>query len=96
MKTIKMIATLAFFFLLGVGLVYADRLLVLRLGTECTMLASISITGVLLAMLRRAPEGHEDQGGFHLKQPDRPVSAGLPLSAPFRPITPREGSRTWI
>lgn len=81
MKTIKMIATLSFFLFLGVALVYAERLLVLRLGTECTLLASISITGLLLAMLCRAPEGHEDQGGFRLKQPGRRVSPGLPLSA---------------
>ena len=74
MKTIKMIATLSFFLFLGVALVYAERLLVLRLRTECTLLASISITGLLLAMLCRAPEGHEDQGGFRLKQPGRRVS----------------------
>ena len=74
MKTIKMIATLSFFLFLGVALVYAERLLVLRLGTECTLLASISITGPLLVMLCRAPEGDEDQGGFRLKQPGRRVS----------------------
>ena len=71
MKTIKMIATLSLFLFLGVGLIYAERLLLLRLGTECTLLASISITGLLLAMLCRAPEGHEDQSGFRLKQPGR-------------------------
>ena len=81
MKTIKTIATLSFLLFLGVGLVYAERLLVLRLGTECTLLASISITGLLLAMLCRAPEGYEDQGGFRLKQPGGRVSPGLPLSA---------------
>ena len=69
-----MIATLFFFLFLGVALVYAERFLVLRLGIECTLLASISITGLLFAMLRRAPEGHEGQGGFHIKQPGRRVT----------------------
>ena len=81
MKTIKMIATLSFFLFLGAGLVYAERLLVLRLGSDGTLLASVSITGLLLAMLCRAPEGHEDQSGFRLKQPGRRFSPGLPLSA---------------
>ena len=81
MKTIKTIATLSFLLFFGVGLVYAERLLVLRLGTECTLLASISITGLLLAMLYRSPEGHEDRSGFHIKQPGRRVGPGLPLSA---------------
>ena len=80
MNTIKMTATLSFFLFLGVGMVCAERLLVLRLGTECTLLASISITGLLLAMLCRAPEGHEDQCGFRLKLPGHRVSPGLPLS----------------
>ena len=74
MKTLKLIITVISLLLFCASVVYAEYILALRLGIGFTLFVSSSGLAVLLGTLRNAPEGYEDEGGFHIKRPRRRIA----------------------
>lgn len=74
MKTLKLISTVVSLVLFCASAIYAEYILALRLGIGFTLFVSISGLALLSSALRNAPEGHEDQGGFHVKRRCRRIA----------------------
>jgi hypothetical protein len=81
MKRIVTGISLVLFFA-GAG--YVEWVLALRLGIGLTLFVSISGLAVLSGTLRSAPEGYEDEAGFHTKRPRRRI-ARVRRSSTFAP-----------
>jgi hypothetical protein len=73
MKTLKLIITVISLLLFCGSGVYAEYMLAPRLGIGFTLFVSSSGLAVL-GTLRNAPEGYEDEGGFHIKRPRRRIA----------------------
>lgn len=74
MNTLKLIITVISLVLLCASAVYAEYILALRLGIGFTLFVSIFGLAVLSGTLRNAPEGYENEGGFHIKRPRRRIA----------------------
>jgi hypothetical protein len=74
MKTLKLIITVISLVLFCASAVYAEYILALRLGIAFTLFVGISGLAVVSGTLRKAPEGYEDEGGFHIKRPRRRIA----------------------
>jgi hypothetical protein len=76
MKKAKLIIACIFLLVLCVGVACVEYNLVMRSGILFSVFASVTGLFVLLGALIRAPEGYEDENGFHIrarrKQAHRP------------------------
>jgi hypothetical protein len=85
MKQVKSITSSILLVVLGVGIVWAEYDLAVRFP----IIFSVVIVSALLAILhalRRAPEGYENEHGFHIRAPRKHVH-------PPRPVLATSGSR---
>jgi hypothetical protein len=85
MKQVKSITSSILLVVLGVGIVWAEYDLAVRFP----IIFSVVIVSALLAILhalRRAPEGYENEHGFHIRAPRKHVQ-------PPRHVLATSGSR---
>lgn len=66
MKKAKLVIALVFMVLLVLSVDVVEYDLVMRFGTLFNVLVSVFALFVLLGALLRAPEGYEDESGFHV------------------------------
>jgi hypothetical protein len=71
---LKLIITVISLVLFCASAIYAEYILALRLGIGFTLFLSMCGLAVLSGTLRNAPEGYEDEGGFHIKRPRRRIA----------------------
>ena len=67
MKKAKLIIASIFLFVLCGGVACVEYNLVMRFGIMLSVVASVSGLFMLLGALVRAPEGYEDEQGFHVR-----------------------------
>jgi len=69
MKRAKSLVAFMFLVLLWVSVTSVEYALVMHLGILSDVLVSVLALSLLLGALLRAPEGYEDQSGFHIGAP---------------------------
>jgi hypothetical protein len=68
MKKAKPVIAFIFLVVLWAGAAYAAHNLLMSVGIIFSVLASVLGLFVLLGALLRAPEGYEDESGFHIRE----------------------------
>jgi hypothetical protein len=66
MENAKLTFTCIFLLVVWVGVACVEFSLMMHFGTMFSLFASVSGLSVLLGTLLQAPEGYEDQSGFHI------------------------------
>ena len=66
MKRAKSVVAFIFLVLLWVSVTGAEYALVMHLGILSNVLVSVFVLSLLLGALLGAPEGYEDESGFHI------------------------------
>ena len=66
MKRAKSLVAFMFLVLLWVSVTSVEYALVMHLGILSDVLVRVFVLSLLLGALLRAPEGYEDESGFHI------------------------------